>query len=41
MYGVILGTAAMWCWEYLDIPAVFAYLNAATEYAVKSTAGYN
>ena len=40
MYGVILGATALWCFEYLDIPGVFHYLNVETEKAVKSTSGY-
>lgn len=40
MYGLILGAAALWCYEYLDVPGVFAYLNDATADAVNSTSGY-
>lgn len=39
-YGVILGVAAMYCFEYFDAPGVLSYLNSATESAVKSTHGY-
>lgn len=40
IYGLILGAATMFAYERLDPLAVFAYLNAATESAVKSTSGY-
>ena len=40
IYGVILGAAAMYCYERLDPPTVLAYLNAATKSAVDSTHGY-
>lgn len=40
VYGLILGAACMYLYERLDPPAILAYLNAATEAAVKSTAGY-
>jgi hypothetical protein len=40
LYGVILGAAALYCYERLDPPKVLDYLNAATEYAVESTHGY-
>jgi hypothetical protein len=39
-YGLILGIAAMYSFEYFDAPGVLAYLNSATESAVKSTSGY-
>jgi len=39
-YGLILGAAALYCYEYFDAPGVLAYLNSATESAVKSTHGY-
>lgn len=39
-YGVILGAAAMYMFEYFDAPGVLAYLNSATESAVQSTHGY-
>jgi hypothetical protein len=39
-YGLILGAAAMYCFEYFDAPGVLAYLNSATESAVQSTHGY-
>ncbi|MGD9764233.1 MAG: hypothetical protein AB7V27_11005 [Candidatus Binatia bacterium] len=41
VYGLILGAAAMYCFEYLDAPGVLAYLNSATESAVQSTHGYS
>lgn len=40
IYGLILGAAALFAYERLDPPAILAYLNAATESAVKSTSGY-
>jgi hypothetical protein len=40
-YGVILGAAAMYMFEYFDAPGVLAYLNSATESAVQSTHGYS
>jgi hypothetical protein len=40
-YGVILGAAAMYLFEYFDAPGVLAYLNSATQSAVQSTHGYN
>lgn len=39
-YGLVLGAAALYCWNYFDAPAIWSYLTGATEYAVKSTAGY-
>lgn len=39
-YGVILGIAAMYCFEYFDAIGVLAYLNGATQSAVQSTHGY-
>jgi hypothetical protein len=39
-YGLVLGAASMYCFEYFDAPGVLAYLNSATEHAVKSTSGY-
>jgi len=40
IYGLIIGMAAMYAYARLDPPAILAYLNAATESAVKSTSGY-
>ena len=40
IYGLVLGTAAMYCYARLDIPKMFAYLNSATQSAVESTHGY-
>lgn len=40
LYGLILGAAALYFFEYFDAPGVLAYLNAATESAVESTSGY-
>jgi hypothetical protein len=39
-YGLVLGAASMFLYERLDPPALLAYLNSATESAVKSTSGY-
>ena len=39
-YGLILGAALMYSFEYFDAPGVLAYLNGATDMAVKSTHGY-
>lgn len=39
-YGLILGSAFIYMYNYFDAPGVLAYLNAATDYAVKSTSGY-
>jgi hypothetical protein len=39
-YGLILGAAAMYGFEYFDAPGVLDYLNSATESAVHSTHGY-
>lgn len=40
LYGVILGVAAMYLFQYFDAPGVLAYLNSATQSAVQSTHGY-
>ena len=40
IYGVIIGAAFWYAYERLDPPAILAYLNSATESAVKSTSGY-
>jgi len=39
-YGLILGAASMYLYEYLDAPGVLDYLNSATRSAVESTSGY-
>lgn len=39
-YGVILGAAALYCFEYFDAVGALAFLNSATESAVQSTHGY-
>jgi len=41
IYGLILGAAAMYCYARVDPPTILAYLNSATEMAVKSTHGYS
>jgi hypothetical protein len=41
LYGLVLGAAAMYCFEYFDAPGVLAYLNSATQSAVQSTHGYS
>lgn len=40
LYGLVLGAALMYGFEYFDAPGILAYLNSATEYAVESTSGY-
>jgi len=40
IYGVVLGVAAMYLYARFDPPKILAYLNAATEAAMKSTSGY-
>jgi len=40
LYGLIVGAAVVYCYEYFDAPGIVAYLNGATESAVKSTSGY-
>ena len=40
IYGVIIGAGFWYAYERLDPPAILAYLNSATEYAVRSTSGY-
>jgi len=39
-YGVILGAASLYLFEYFDAPGVLNYLNSATQSAVQSTSGY-
>ncbi len=39
-YGLILGAATLFAYNYFDAPGVLAYLNSATAAAVKSTSGY-
>ena len=40
IYGVIIGAAFWYAYERLHPWEVLAYLNSATEAAVKSTSGY-
>jgi len=40
IYGLILGAGFWFAWERLDPASILAYLNDATESAVKSTSGY-
>jgi len=40
LYGVILGAAVLFLYEYFDAPGILAYLNSATQSAVESTKGY-
>jgi hypothetical protein len=40
IYGLIIGAGLMFAYEYLDAPAIWAYLTGATEYATKSVSGY-
>ena len=39
-YGLIVGGALMYGFEYFDAPGFLAYLNSATKSAVESTGGY-
>jgi hypothetical protein len=39
-YGLILGALSIYCYHHFDAPGILSYLNDATEYAAKSTAGY-
>ncbi len=39
-YGMILGAASMYLFEYFDAPAILARMNSATKSAVESTSGY-
>lgn len=39
-YGLIIGAAVVYGYTYFDAPGMVAYLNGATESAVKSTSGY-
>jgi hypothetical protein len=39
-YGLILGAAVLYGYNYFDAPGIMAYLNSATESAAKSTSGY-
>lgn len=40
LYGLILGAATVYCYNYFDAPGMLDYLNSATESAAKSTSGY-
>ena len=39
-YGLIIGAAVTYAYNYFDAPGILAYLNSATEQAVQSTHGY-
>ena len=41
IYGMILGAATLYAYNYLDAPGILSYLNGATASAVKSTSGYS
>jgi hypothetical protein len=41
IYGLILGSAAIYLFNYFDAPGILDYLNDATASAVKSTSGYS
>lgn len=41
IYGLILGSALIYAYNYFDAPGILAYLNSATESAVHSTHGYS
>lgn len=40
LYGLILGAAVMYAYEYLDVPGLIDYLNSFTQSAAESTHGY-
>ena len=40
IYGLIIGAALTYGYNYFDAPGILAYLNSATASAVKSTHGY-
>jgi hypothetical protein len=40
VYGVIVGAFLTYAYNFFDAPGILAYLNSATEHAVKSTSGY-
>lgn len=41
VYGLILGSACIYMFNYFDAPGMLDYLNGATASAVKSTHGYS
>lgn len=41
IYGVILGSASIYLFNYFDAPGILDYLNSATASAVHSTSGYS
>ena len=40
IYGLVLGAAMMWGFEYFDAPGIWADLNGATTSAKTSVGGY-
>jgi len=41
IYGLIVGSAVIYLFNYFDAPGILAYLNSATASAVQSTSGYS
>jgi hypothetical protein len=41
IYGVILGSASIYLFNYFDAPGILDFLNNATASAVQSTSGYS
>lgn len=41
IYGVILGSASIYLFNYFDAPGILDYLNSSTASAVNSTSGYS
>jgi hypothetical protein len=41
IYGLILGSAAIYLFNRFDAPGILAYLNNSTASAVNSTHGYS
>lgn len=40
IYGLIIGLVSLYCWEYFDIPGVWAYLTDATEQNARITGNF-
>lgn len=41
IYGLLLGSASIYLFNYFDAPGILNYLNGATASAVQSTHGYS
>jgi len=39
IYGLVIGLASLYCWEYFDVPGMWAYLTDATEQNAKISGG--